>query len=380
MSTKRLIIVLLTLIFFIFSPTVKAQQGFDMIFSDEFSGNSLDNNKWYSCFWWTSSQYSNMCTIERSSDPELQLYTQNNISVSNGNLRLRAERLSQPIRWCGNYCRDYDYTSGLVMTGGNKYYGYDQYPIGLAFRYGYAEARIKVPQGAGLWPAFWMLPVNLSNNSYSSLPEIDITEILGGTPNIHRMHYHYSGGSAGQNWTSPNPLSSDYHIYAIEWRDNELYWCLDGVKRWEFTGSNVSDDNMYLILNMAVGGWAGSPSGTSFPKDMFVDYVRVYKKDFGLPVCSRPSDDITPTLPPQPTPTSIPPTNTPRPPTSTPTNTPAQTIPGDANGDRNVDMEDYTIWLNNYLQSRSGSSYGDFNGNGVVNGVDYSIWLNNYGT
>ena len=259
-----------------------------LVFSDEFIGTSLDKSKWHTCFWWAT----DTCTIE--SNNELELYSSGDVFVQDGFLRLQAQKRNM-VGWNG---KTYQYTSGMVMGGGRKY----EKPPGFTFTYGYAEARVKIPKGKGLWPAFWMLPL-----SYKSRPEIDISEILGDTPNIQRMHYHYlnADGSKvdqGNNWIGPD-FSQDWHTFGVHWASSEIVWYVDGVERWRFSDSStISSEPMYVLLNLAVGGnWPGSPDAfTSFPSYYDVDYVRVWQKSSN-PVLPIPTPTPTPTFPSSPT-------------------------------------------------------------------------------
>ena len=232
-----------------------------MVFRDEFSSNSLDQSKWHTCFWWADTT----CSIE--TNHELELYNPGDVLVQNGVLQLRAQKRDMTA-WNGS---TYHYTSGLAMTGGRS----GSIAPGFTYTYGYAEARVKVPAGKGLWPAFWMLPV-----SYNSRPEIDIMEILGDRPDVYHMNYHYIGGDQGTSWTGPD-FSAGWHVIGLDWEPDAIVWYVDGVERYRFTNkANISNEPEYLLLNLAVGGdWPGSPdSNTPFPSTFDVDYVRVWQK------------------------------------------------------------------------------------------------------
>jgi len=235
--------------------------GWNLVFRDEFNGSSIDLSKWHTCFWWADTT----CSIE--TNHELELYNPDDVLVQNGTLQLRAQKRDMTA-WNGS---TYQYTSGMVMTGGRS----GSIPPGFTFTYGYAEARVKVPAGKGLWPAFWMLPV-----SYNSRPEIDIMEILGDQPDVYHMNYHYVGGDQGTSWTGPD-FSAGWHVIGLDWEPNAIIWYVDGVERYRFTNSTyISNEPEYLLLNLAVGGdWPGSPdANTPFPSTYDVDYVRVWQK------------------------------------------------------------------------------------------------------
>jgi beta-glucanase (GH16 family) len=240
--------------------------GANLLFSDEFNTQTLDSTKWQTCAWWSSTT----CSIETNN--ELELYTKNNVSVGNGALKLEA-RHENAVGWNG---KTYNYTSGMISTGGRS----GQTAPGFTFTYGYMEARVKVPKGQGLWPAFWTLPAD-----YSWPPEIDAMEILGQAPNVQHMTYHYtdaSGSSAGPgaSWTGPD-FSAGWHTFGVDWEPNALTWYVDGVARWTFTDTAaITNKPSYLIFDLAVGGdWPGSPNAaTSFPSSFAVDYVRVWDR------------------------------------------------------------------------------------------------------
>jgi beta-glucanase (GH16 family) len=236
-----------------------------LVFADEFDGASLDGARWHTCFWWATTT----CSIE--SNGELEVYTADEVSLAGGAAHLRAERRDR-VAWNGT---TYHYTSGMVMTGGRK----GVKPPGFTFTYGYAEARVRVPRGKGLWPAFWLLPA-----SYTSRPEIDVMEILGDSTDVQHMNFHYvrrdgTRGDAGLAWRGPD-FSTGWHTFGVDWRPDALVWYVDGVERWRFSDTSVIPSQpMYLLANLAVGGtWPGSPdASTVFPSTYDVDYVRVWK-------------------------------------------------------------------------------------------------------
>lgn len=248
---------------------VGSSGGANLVFSDEFEGTSLNTGKWHTCSWWSTTT----CSIE--TNKELELYTKNNVSVANGVLKLQARR-ENATAWNG---KTYNYTSGMVSTGGRS----GEIAPGFTFRYGYMEARVKVPSGKGLWPAFWSLPAD-----YSWPPEIDVMEILGDDPRTTYMHYHYNDASGshvgpGSSWTGPD-FSAGWHTFGADWQPGSITYYVDGVERWRFTDAAVTSKASYLLLNLAVGGnWPGSPdASTAFPADYLVDYVRVWDR-FGTP-------------------------------------------------------------------------------------------------
>jgi beta-glucanase (GH16 family) len=162
------------------------------------------------------------------------------------------------------------------------------------FAYGRVEARLRIPKGQGIWPAFWMLGNDIfTTNPWPASGEIDIMENIGKAGEQTKVYgtAHgpgYSGGSGiGRSYdVSPTVLADDFHVYAIEWEPTAIRWYLDGFNY--FTATNtmipagakwVFDHPFFIIMNVAVGGnWPGYPDGTTImPQQMTVDYVRVYQ-------------------------------------------------------------------------------------------------------
>ncbi len=155
-------------------------------------------------------------------------------------------------------------------------------------KYGRFEARIKMPCGPGLWPAFWMLGTNYSTTGWPQCGEIDIMEYRGQEPSIVHGTVHGPGYSAGDAITKSYSYTNarfdtDYHTFAVEWTENNIDFFVDDilyqhVNPAKVTGEWVYDHSFYIILNLAVGGnYVGNPtSDTNFPQTMLVDYVRVY--------------------------------------------------------------------------------------------------------
>jgi len=158
------------------------------------------------------------------------------------------------------------------------------------FLYGRAEARLQVPYGQGIWPAFWSLGNNFPQVGWPQSGEIDIMENIGREPNTVHGTVHgpgYSGGNGiGGGHTYTEPLSNNYHVYAIEWEPDEIRWYFDDTQYFTLTHDLlpadapwVFDHPFFLIMNVAVGGyWPDYPDETTtFPQTMHVDYVRVYQ-------------------------------------------------------------------------------------------------------
>lgn len=217
-----------------------------LTFSDDFSGSSIDASKWNT-------------PAYNPGNGELEWYQSANVTVANNLCSLNAK--AQTTVQGGT---TYNYTSGLINTNGL-----------FSQAYGYFEARIKIPAGKGLWPAFWMLP---QDNSWP--PELDIMEIIGGSPNTVYFTDHYgTSGSPQQHSASVTGVdfSADFHDYAMYWTPTSINWYIDGMLQYQVT-SDIPSKAMYLILNLAVGGsFPGSPDGTTpFPAVCQVDYVRAW--------------------------------------------------------------------------------------------------------
>ena len=201
---------------------------------------------------------------------ELQHYTKraDNVVIEDGMLKITAIKESY---------EGAEYTSARVLTKGK----FEQ-------QYGRVEARIKLPSGKGLWPAFWMLGSNYDVVGWPQCGEIDIMENKGSEPTIVAGSLHVPGYSGGNPVTkqfqlTDNRFDSDFHIFGIEWTKDYVNHYVDGVlynhiTRDDVPGEWVFDQPFYIILNLAVGGnFDGAPTdATVFPNHMLVDYIRVY--------------------------------------------------------------------------------------------------------
>jgi F5/8 type C domain-containing protein/glycosyl hydrolase family 16 len=244
-------------------PTFPANR---LVWSDEFNGaagSKPDPAKW---------------TIDPGTgqNNELQYYTNNDNAAMDGagSLVIEARRQAAGGR---------EYTSHRMNTG-NRFH----------VQYGRIEARVRVPKGNGLWPAFWMMGADfLTGRPWPYNGEIDIMEVLGrdtrtGYSTLHAPAYN-GGGGYGQPYTAPGgaDLADAYHVWAAEWDSRGITFKLDGTTVFYASKATVEstrgpwvfDHPFYLILNLAVGGdWPGPPdASTPFPSRMYVDYVRVYQ-------------------------------------------------------------------------------------------------------
>lgn len=162
----------------------------------------------------------------------------------------------------------------------------------FAQAYGRFEARIRIPRGQGLWPAFWMLGADIGTVGWPPCGEIDVMENIGREPGVvhgtlHGPGYSGANGISGADTLPRGAFADDFHVFAVEWQPQDVRWFVDGRLYSRTTPADlpggarwVFDHPFFLLLNVAVGGrWPGDPdSRTTFPQAMVVDYVRVYRK------------------------------------------------------------------------------------------------------
>jgi len=171
------------------------------------------------------------------------------------------------------------HTSTRMITRGKR-----------SFQYGRIEARIRLPNTQGIWPAFWMLGNSFDQVGWPQSGEIDIMEHVGFEPTRTHGAIHGPGYSGGSPITAGYDIgelvSLRYRVFAVEWDANGIRWFVDGQQfhsvtraQVEARGPWVFDQPFFLLLNIAVGGtWPGDPNASSvFPQRMYVDYVRVYR-------------------------------------------------------------------------------------------------------
>jgi beta-glucanase (GH16 family) len=231
-----------------------------LLLNEEFRGTRLDRDRWSPCYWWASDGCTNL------SNNNMQWYVPEQVKVADGKLSL----IARPREIVGVEGRSFDYVSGLISNLSPRR---DLF----AFRYGYVESRVRIPEGQGLWPALWMLPT-----TRSSLPEVDIFEIVGEKPNVVQMHTHWEEDGeerqSGRKWRGPN-FAEGTHTFGLEWKPDSLTWYVDGEVRWQVTDPDqIPHEDMYLITNLAVGGeYTKAPSrSTKFPAAFEVDYIKVW--------------------------------------------------------------------------------------------------------
>jgi beta-glucanase (GH16 family) len=244
--------------------TPNSYAGYTLVWSDEFSGTSIDLNAWNQELGNGTGGWGNN---------ELESYTNStkNNFVSNGNLIIEARK--EPMG-------GFNYSSARMTTQNKK-----------TFKFGRIDIRAKLPVGKGIWPALWMLGSNITSVSWPACGEIDIMELIGTYPSrvYSTMHWKNAAGahaSKGTNYDSTSgDFSQQFHVFSIVWTqdliksyvDDKLYLTVSST---DVGASNYPfNANQFFIFNVAVGGtWPGSPdAATPFPQRMFVDYVRVFQ-------------------------------------------------------------------------------------------------------
>ncbi|MBZ5703468.1 MAG: glycoside hydrolase family 16 protein [Acidobacteriia bacterium] len=249
----------------------EGQSAWVLVWSDEFNGangSRVDPAKWV--FDTGGGGWGNA---------ELEYYTSRpeNAFVQDGHLVIRARR----EKYTGPDGVTRDYTSARLKTLGR-----------FETTYGRIEARIQLPAGQGMWPAFWMLGTDIEKAGWPACGEADIMENIGREPSVNHGSLHgpgYSGSNSFEaHYTLPagQRFADEFHVFAMEWEPGAIRFYVDGQLYVTRTPADlhagqkwVFDHPFFLLLNVAVGGdWPGSPDETTvFPQTMLVDYVRVYR-------------------------------------------------------------------------------------------------------
>lgn len=267
------LIIIATSLFSLGSLAATQCQNPTPIWADEFNGSTVDTSKW-------EFQNGDGCSygICGWGNNELQSYQSANASVSNGLLTITAKKQRVGSK---------AYTSARIRTL--------NMPNGGQWKNGRFEARIKLPKGSGMWPAFWMLPANTSVG-WPMSGEIDIMEATGQADMFAFGTLHYGEAWPNNQWTSgrilkqPDAWSDAFHTYAIEWEPNVIRWYVNDVLYSTKTPQDLGNTSSwtfenyqyYLILNLAVGGNLGGwVDDSMLPQTLQVDYVRIY--NYGKP-------------------------------------------------------------------------------------------------
>ena len=236
---------------------------YQLVWNDEFGGTALNQDDW------------NYELGHRGGwgNNELQYYTRENTSVADGYLTITAKQQSLGGQ---------QYTSSRLTTQGKQ-----------SFEYGRVDIRAAMPKGQGLLPALWMLGESIATDGWPKCGEIDIMEMVGGSPgNIANKSVHgtihwdagHHASTGGSTTTTKKDLNTEFHVYTMVWEANSIRWLLDDR---QYYAANISAAEMdefrakfFFIFNIAVGGnWPGSPDNTTeFPQKMHVDYIRMFQK------------------------------------------------------------------------------------------------------
>jgi beta-glucanase (GH16 family) len=241
----------------------------NLTFNDEFNTLSLWNGQ--TGKWSTSDSWDNQAGYTLSGNGEQQWYVNDQYAptqavkpwtVSNGVLDITASATTPDIK---ALVHDQNYTSGQL----NTFHSFSQ-------TYGYFEMKAELPSGAGLWPAFWLLP-----KDQSWPPELDVMEQLGQDPNKFYATVHSAASGDHTQVSTPistSDLTTGFHTYGVDWEADNITWYLDGKQVFEAATPADLHSPMYMIVNLAVGGyWPGSPtSAGEFPATMQVDYIHAY--------------------------------------------------------------------------------------------------------
>jgi beta-glucanase (GH16 family) len=250
---KKLLLILLI------SSVCFAQQGKrKLVWEENFTGKTLDVETW-------NFELGDGCPNCGWGNNERQLYTRDNHNISAGNLVITAKKE-------GN-----SYTSTRITTQGKK-----------EFKYGYIEAKAKLPTGKGIWPAFWMLGSNISQVGWPKCGEIDILEYVGKESStvftsLHTQDSH--GNTINTKKSVIDGIEDGFHLYAIDWSADKIDFYVDEVMLYSFNPKNKNESvwpynqPFYFIINVAIGGNFGGPEvdDSIFPQEFIVDYIKVYQ-------------------------------------------------------------------------------------------------------
>jgi beta-glucanase (GH16 family) len=245
---------------------IEPPEGMELVWSDEFDGDAIDRANWtYDIGGWGWG------------NGEAQYYTDRPENSRTQNGLLVIELLQEKFE-------DKYHTSARLKSQGLQ-----------EFQYGRIEARIKVPKGAGTWPAFWMLGSDFEQdapdpkNQWPNIGEIDIMEYVGREPDLVIGTLHgpgYAGAGGKSQWNRQEfDIGDDFHTFAVDWDDQGIRWFFDGEMYFEVGPSDlggsewVFDRPFFIILNLALGGTLGGNIALDleFPIQYYVDYVRVYQ-------------------------------------------------------------------------------------------------------
>lgn len=248
-------------------PNESLLEDYELVFSDEFNDTTLDTSKWNTSFLWGTDVVINneeQYYVDIVNEPDFGF---NPFTFDGETLTINTIETPEELSEQAN---SQPFLSGIITS-------YDAFK----FTYGYVETRAKMTAGRGYWPAFWLL------NAYyvDAEPEIDIMEFIGQEQDVIYHTYHYFDSEGNLRSTESFPVSgidftNDFHTFGVEWNPGELVYYVDGIETLRVVDVNVSQQEMYVLANQAIGGWwAGSPDATTpFPGKYEIDYIRVYQR------------------------------------------------------------------------------------------------------
>ncbi|MCY4562755.1 MAG: glycoside hydrolase family 16 protein [Flavobacteriaceae bacterium] len=231
----------------------------ELLWADEFDAQSINMN------YWTFELGDGCPNLCGWGNQEYQIYTEENLRIVNGILVIEARKTP-----------DGSFTSARIKTEGKK-----------EFLYGRIEAKIKLPKGEGLWPAFWMLGANIREIQWPDCGEIDIMEYVGRQPGVVHNAVHTRSSyfnTQNKKATTIPSVEDDFHLYSINWTPEAIEFYFDDRMTYRYAPQDKNEFNypfdkpMFLLLNFAIGGNFGGPVGDNvqFPQQYLIDYVRVY--------------------------------------------------------------------------------------------------------
>lgn len=252
--------------------------GWDLVWSDEFTGNTVDPAKWQV----VTGSYGTPYRVQQYTDkPE-------NVRVANGSLILQGTHDPN---------RNDPYESGMLISNDENLAPGEYRRGNLGWTYGRFEMRAKLPYGKGLWPALWMRSLTNEYGTWPNSGEIDIVEYLGpqgdrpaAPVNSVIGNIHWSNNGAAQQNRGDTPITQaeaeEFHVYSVEWEHGTFRWYFDGVlfhqvNTWETELGDFPapfDQPFGITLNLQLGGWAGTPDPADFPGSMELDWIRVYER------------------------------------------------------------------------------------------------------
>jgi len=250
-----------------------AEREWELTWYDEFEGDSLDSSKWNIDI--GNGFYNEGEWISGWGNNELQYYDEENVRVEDGRLILEAKEEERSDEY-----GEYDYTSGKITSEGL-----------FSQSYGRFEASMKLPEGQGYWPAFWMMPEDDVYGGWAASGEIDIMENRGSETNQVSGAIHYGGIYPNNTYSEgayrfDEGSTQEFNTYAVEWEPEEIRWYVNDelfyrTSDWHSEEGEYPapfDQEFHLILNLAVGGWFGGDPDeiTEFPAQVEVEYVRAY--------------------------------------------------------------------------------------------------------